>query len=238
MENGLAYGPFRDGQGPDIDIYPSVDQLQEDLRFLSHITKKIRIYGTRGTFSKIPSIAKGLGIAVAQGVYLNSDVDENKKAIASALQLARNHLIDTIIVGNEELTGSLVSKNDLLEYIQLVKHSVPPDVKVSTAEVSSVWRANPDLAKDVDFVTAHFYPFWEQHPIAGAGAALLQEYNELRVEFQKRYPGRNLQVVVGETGWPSGRSSPRPGLVPSAQEQRKYSELSGAVRKSEAITLG
>src|SRR5437868_6741605 len=39
MQNGLAYGPFRDGEGPDMDIYPSAAQIQEDVRFLSQITK-------------------------------------------------------------------------------------------------------------------------------------------------------------------------------------------------------
>lgn len=121
MENGLAYGPFRDGQSPDTDLYPSVAQIQEDLTFLSHVTKRIRIYGTKGTFARIPAIAKDLGISVMQGIYLGKNKEENKKAIDAAVQLARSNLIDSIIVGNEELTGSLISKQELLDYIQLVK---------------------------------------------------------------------------------------------------------------------
>ena len=29
--NGLCYGPFRDGQSPNAEIFPSADQIREDL---------------------------------------------------------------------------------------------------------------------------------------------------------------------------------------------------------------
>lgn len=224
MDNGLAYGPFRDGQSPDTNVYPSAEQIKEDLTFLSHITKQIRIYSTKGTFALIPEMAKQLGLSVAQGIYLGADKDENKESLEAALGLARDNLIDTIIVGNEELTGSLISKQELLDYIRSVRKSAPAKVRVSTAETASVWQSNLDLAQDVDFVVAHFYPFWQAHRIDGVAEDLVKDYNSLKSELKRRYPTRDLQVVIGETGWPSGLYAPRPGVEPSEQNQRKYVE--------------
>ena len=186
MANGLAYGPFRDGQNPDPHA-PSPDegQVEEDLRFLGDVTKRIRIYSTKSPFDAIPKLAKrsNLGISVMQGIHLTDDPKENEEAIDEAVKLARAGLIDSIIVGNETLTGSQARKKDstsakkeLIKYIREVKKKLSPSkIPVSTAEVWSVWRDNPDLAKEVDFVVAHFYPFWEKHPIEAAANQLLDE---------------------------------------------------------------
>src|ERR1044072_3254388 len=79
--NGIAYGPFRDGQGPEgsLPIYPRVEQIEEDLRFLAPSTKRIRTYSTSSTQADIPRLAKPFGISVAQGIALGPDEEENER---------------------------------------------------------------------------------------------------------------------------------------------------------------
>jgi exo-beta-1,3-glucanase (GH17 family) len=226
LKNGVAYGPFRDGQSPDFDspVYPTEEQVAEDIKVLSRVTHRLRTYSaTEEPFTAIPRLARASGVDVMQGVFLGQNRNENERQIASALKLAQDGLVDSLIVGNEVLTSKSVSKNDLLAYIRTVRAKAPRTVRVSTAEVWSVWQANPDLATDVDFVVAHFYPFWEERPIEGSAATLLKQYESLDSFFKKQHPGRTLQIVIGETGWPSG-GPPNKASVPSASNHRKFLE--------------
>jgi len=224
--NGLGYGPFREGQSPDYDVAPNTDQLTEDLKFVSKITKHIRIYGTKPPFDEIPRLVKtnNLGISVSQGIHLSKNEKENEDEIKAAVDLARRGLVDSIIVGNEVLTSSTLTKDKLISCIREVKKSAPSRVPVSTAELWSVWRDNPDLAKEVDFVVAHFYPFWDNQPIAGAAVYVLEKYQFLEKHLREQTGRHNLRIVIGETGWPSGGDPRGVGAVPSPQNQRKFFE--------------
>jgi len=226
MKNGLAYGPFRDGQSPDYDVYPGSEQIREDLEFIGKLTKQIRIYGTKGTYAEVPRLAKKLGVHVTQGIYLGRDEKENEKEIENAVKLARAGLVERVVVGNETLTSQRLTKEKLVSYIEKVREEIAPaKVPIGTAEVWGVWDANPDLAKHVDFVEAHFYPFWEHHGVEGAAASVIEQYRALEEKLKKKYPGQHLTLEIGETGWPSaGEHASGSAAVPSPQNQRKYLE--------------
>jgi hypothetical protein len=77
------------------------------------------------------------------------------------------------------------------------------------------WMKHPELAKAVDFITVHIYPFWQKIPIDAAIRFLDQEYTQL----QKTFPDK--QIVIGETGWPS--AGPAYGAaMPGAANQARY----------------
>ena len=233
--NGLGYGPFRDGQGPanSPPIIPRIEQLEEDLQFLARITKRIRTYKTTNTQANIPHLAKRLGISVAQGIELGPNDAENEKQIVVAVQMARDGLVESLIVGNEVLSAGIVAKPKLLEYLRKVRELAPKNVLVTTAEVWDIWNKNADLAASVDFVMAHFYPFWERRPIADASESLWRNYDTLQRTLRGVYPARDVRIVIGETGWPTGGAAL--GLaVPGPQNQRRYIEefMASACAKS------
>ncbi len=223
--NGLAYGPFRDGQGPHYSppIIPRVEQIEEDLRFLSRVTKRIRTYKTTDTQSNIPHFAKRFQISVAQGIELGRDPAENAKQIGVAVQMARDGLVDSLIVGNEVLSSGTLAKPALVAYLRKVRQLAPKDVPVTTAELWDVWHKNPDLVGAVDFVMAHFYPFWEKQHIDDANRTLWRNYDALQSTLRRAHPSHDLRIVIGETGWPSGGVAHGPA-VPSAHNQRRFVE--------------
>jgi exo-beta-1,3-glucanase (GH17 family) len=233
--NGLGYGPFRDGQGPEYSppIIPRIEQLEEDLRFLARITKRIRTYKTTNTQANIPHLAKRFGIGVAQGIELGTDDAENEKQIAVAVQMAREGSVESLIVGNEVLSAGIVAKSKLLDYLRKVRQLAPKNVPVTTAEVWDIWNKDPELAASVDFVMAHFYPFWEKRPVADANESLWRNYDTLRKTLRRVYPDRDVRIVIGETGWPSG-GAPLGLAVPGPQNQRRYIEefMASACAKS------
>jgi len=222
LRNGVAYSPFRDGQGTDPhEPAPTDEQIEEDLRSVGALTHKIRIYSAKGAYARIPAIAGRLGMEVMQGIYLGPDANENTAQIEAALSLAHTGQIKQLIVGNEVLTGKKLSKSQLIAYIRQVRREVDPNkVQISTAETWGVWQDNPDLASEVDFVTAHFYPFWEGHSVEGAAQLVITEYEALAESLRRRL-GRNVRIVIGETGWPSA-GIPVGKADPGPENQRRF----------------
>src|SRR5262249_10361409 len=69
-------------------------------------------------------------------------------------------------------------------------------------------------------------------PIDQAAGAVLQNYKRLKADLRAKY-GREVEVVIGETGWPSG-GAPNDAAVPSPENQRKFLEefMTGACTDS------
>jgi hypothetical protein len=162
-------------------------------------------------------------MSVAQGIELGRDDAVNEKQIAVAVQMARDGLVESLIVGNEALSSGTVSKARLIAYLRKVRQLTPREVFVTTAEVWDVWNKNPDLVDATDFVMAHFYPFWEKQHIEDANQSLWRNYETLQRTLRRAYPSREPRIVIGETGWPSG--GPALGrAVPNADNQRRFLE--------------
>ncbi len=240
LKNGLGYGPFRDGQGPGAGIYPTVDQIREDLDALRQITRKIRTYSAAGSLGAIPRVARSMGMSVSQGIHLQPALKPDPKRtpeqtsiaeqlrrrqdgdeIAAAVKLAHDGLVDSLIVGNETLTGDQMPKAELVAAIRQVRKEAP-GVPITTAEMLDKWQANPDLAAEVDYLLIHFYPFWDKESIQGAADRLLPRLEMLRTTLKKTLPGRDFKFVIGETGWPSAGRHASPKSVPSPENQAKY----------------
>lgn len=234
-DNGIAYGGFRDGQGPDAGIYPTTAQIEEDMVFLSHLTRRVRTYTSQGAFATIPAVAEHLGMRATMGVALSGNSSDNDGEIESALKLARAGLVNELIIGNEVFTGHLLSKVELVDYLRRVRREAPSNVLISTAELAGQWESNLDLVMEVDFVVVHFYPFWEGSSIDGAGAGILERFNSFQQVIRKASAGRDLRIVIGETGWPSGGVPSNPMAIPSAANQRRFAEEFLAVACANSI---
>lgn len=224
LANGLGYTPFRDGQGPEEGLPLTPEQLKEDITFLASFTKQIRTYSASGPLGMVAPLASAQGMRVAQGVFLGENEAVNEREIAAGIELANAGVIDSLVVGNEVLTFGTVEKQRLAQYLRMVRRSVPTFVPVTTADIWSTWRAHIDLAADVDFVMGHFYPFWENQPVDGAAALVVEQFGGLSADLERAYPQRNFRVVIGETGWPSAGMPRAPGVIPGPDNQRRFFE--------------
>lgn len=182
-------------------------EIREDLIQIKSITTKIRTYGCSDTLYNITEEASSLGISVVQGVWLDQNPETSENEVRSSIALANRGLVESVVVGNEILLTETLSESQLIDYIRQVKDSVPEDVKVTTAEPWHIWLENPSLVDAVDCILIHVHPFWEGKPIETAAEYVIERYYEV-----KAHSG-NKDVVIGETGWPSG-GTPEDALVP------------------------
>jgi exo-beta-1,3-glucanase (GH17 family) len=214
----LSYAPFRGDESPlvgDIQIDPA--RIAADLSQLATRTGCIRTYGVNHGTHLVPELAKQAGLKVMLGIWLAPERDRNRKQIDTAIELAQRYpdVVSAVVVGNEVLLRGEMTPADLGATIREVKAAVP--VPVTYADVPEFWVRHPDLAQDVDFVTIHLLPYWEDFPTPVAGAVAHAEAT--RQKIAALLPDK--EIFIGEIGWPSaGRM--RDGALPSRVSQARF----------------
>ena len=227
MLPSVSYAPFEGTSHPDVDNMPSSEKIRADLKKLSTMTRAIRLYSSTGGVEMVPPIAAEFGLKVTVGAWIDKNVDRNEREIEAAINLARkNSNVIGIVVGNETVYRGEQKVEDLIELIKRAKKSV--NVPVTTGEIWNIWRDNPELASNVDFVAAHVLPYWENFSDKQAVDQAVYLYGLLREKF----PGK--RVVIAEFGWPSAGYNLRnadPGPFQQASVLRNF------VTRAEAIGM-
>lgn len=221
----VSFAPYRPGQSPLTRTFPTPAQIDSDLKRLEGKVKAVRTYSSGENLEAVPQNAGKYGLKVWHGAWLNNNDKENLEQINLLIDHANKYkdTIERVIVGNEVLLRKDLTANELRRYIRQVKQRVTQPV--TYADVWEFWLRNPQLADEVDFITIHILPYWEDEPIgvdrkeADGKLAIEKHLVDIYKKVQARFPGK--KIVIGETGWPSDgrmRSDARPGRV----EQVKY----------------
>jgi exo-beta-1,3-glucanase (GH17 family)/cellulose synthase/poly-beta-1,6-N-acetylglucosamine synthase-like glycosyltransferase len=193
---GYAYSPYRAGQSPLEDIHPSPDEIRADLALLATQTDRIRTYSATGAPGDVPALAAEFGIKVTAGAWLSADPVQNVIEVTRLVELVNaNPNIDRVIVGNEVLLREEMSVDDLLQYVRFVRGQVR--VPVSTAEPWHLWTEHRVLARECDFIAAHFLPYWQGKSLEDANDHIAS----IHYAITQAFPGK--PVLLAEVGWPS-----------------------------------
>ncbi|CAA7623686.1 Exo-beta-1,3-glucanase [Candidatus Terasakiella magnetica] len=198
----VSFAPFRRGQSPLTRDYPPPAQIAEDLKSLVGLTKGVRTYTSLEGMDLVPEIAREVGIEVTHSAWLGVKLANNDLEVEALIKSANQYpdTIKRVIVGNEVLLRNDLTEDQLIGYIRKVKARVKQPV--SYADVWAFWLKHPALAQEVDFITIHILPYWEDEPIGVDDAAphIVKIYQRMSAEF----PGKPF--LIGEAGWPtSGR---------------------------------
>ncbi|MEZ0194645.1 beta (1-6) glucans synthase [Pseudomonas qingdaonensis] len=213
----VSYTPFDKDQSPfDQPFSLRPERVEADLALLAQRFECIRTYSMTG-LEAIPQLARKYGLKVMFGAWVSADPLVTAKEIKALIATANANpdITRAVIVGNEVLLRKEVTGDHLADLIHQVKSQV--QVPVTYADVWEFWLQHPQIAPQVDFVTIHLLPYWEDDP-KGIDEALAH-VGEIRQVFGNRFAPKD--VMIGETGWPSeGRQ--RETALPSRVNEARF----------------
>ncbi|MFC2080560.1 glycosyl hydrolase family 17 protein [Bacteroidota bacterium] len=223
MEYGSAicYSGYRDGQSPDLRIYPSYAQIKEDLLLLHGHWQYIRLYDCSKHAQIVLEVIHKekldfkvmLGAYIAAemnnfgcpwgGVYSRNELNNNRKKnveeIRKLIKLANQYpkIIFSLSAGNEatvDWTDHYVSVEKVIEYVKLIKKEC--NQPVTFCENYVPWHNKlKDLVEELDFISIHTYPVWEYKNVHQAMEYTKQNFYGVA----EKYPHK--PVLITEAGW-------------------------------------
>ncbi len=222
----LSFAPFRAGQSPMTEQFPSAAEADADMALMAGATRAVRTYAAIEGQYDAAALAQKHGLHVWQGIWLGADRARNAQEIARGIALAHAYpdTITRVVVGNEVLLRRDLPPAALIAAIDQVRAAVKQPV--AYADVWDFWKQFPEVAAHVDVMLIHLLPYWEDTPtgIDAAVAHVGDVYHEMRGLF----PGK--PIAIGETGWPSAGRARRdavPSRVNAATFLRRFIALSG-----------
>lgn len=257
--NAICYSGYREGQDPRSAIFPSYDEIREDLLILAENWSYIRLYDpsqhARTTLQVID--AEGLDLKVMLGVDLGAEVsnpecpwggdydDEtlnanrqaNSENVDLLIALANQYpeIVFSVSVGNEASvawTDHLVPVDQLVTYAARINNGVAQPVTFCENYVPWPHKLAP-LVAELDFISVHTYPVWEYQSITTALEYTKQNYYSVA----DHYP--DVPVVITEAGWTTqsnGRGI-EPWNASEALQAQYCSELMAWAKAEKILTF-
>ncbi len=246
--NGISYGAYRDGEGPDNDKLTSKENILEDLQMVSKRWNLIRMYGSGQQSRNIIEVIRdnNLPIRVIQGAWVSEHQTqaENNEQVEGAIKLANDfpEIVVAVNVGNEIFVDwswhRVKDMDKVIGYIRDVRSRIRQPVTV--ADDYNFWNKPQakKIADEVDFICLHAYAFWNNKTLD-----IAMEWTEsIYRDIQQRHPDH--LIAYCETGWPTSRiygdGSYEGGLIGKAGENEQeifFDQYDAWVDQNEVISL-
>ena len=228
--NSVSFAPFREGDSPLRNIFPSAAEVEEDLRLIAPRVRGIRSYASIEGDYEIAELAQRHGLRLWKGAWLGRDLLQNDRELTRLIDAANRFpdTVERVVVGNEVLLRRDLPPQALAAALDRVRAAVRQPV--TYADVWEFWEQFPEIAKHVDIVTIHILPYWEDEPldVESAIAHTRDIYRRMRALFPDK------PIAIGEVGWPSqGRW--REGAVPSVVNQARFLREFAALSQAEGF---
>lgn len=210
--HGISFSAYLEGQGPGSQI--SEGQIRERMKILQPYVKWVRSFSCVDGNELIPKIAHEYGLKTLVGAWLGDDKDMNEDEINALIKVAEAGYADIIAVGNEVLLRGDMSEDEIMEYMNRVRKSVP-GTQLGYVDAYYKFAHHPRICDLCDVLLVNCYPFWEGFPREHSLAYVKNMY-----QIAKQAAG-NKKVIISETGWPDRGSAIKEAL-PSYENAIKY----------------
>ncbi len=226
--HGLCFSLYEDGQKPG-DII-SEEQVRRRMAIIAPYTKWVRSFSCTEGNEFIPVIAREYGIKTLVGAWLGDDAEVNKKEISGLIKLANEGFVDIAAVGNEVMYRKDLTEDELLEFIDKVKKSIPENIPVGYVDAYYEFTIKPRITEACDLILTNCYPYWEGSNIDYSLAHMKSMYH------QAMSVANGKKIIITETGWPS-RGENFKDSYPSKYNAIKYFINSQLWSRSENIEI-
>lgn len=254
----ICYSGYRNGQSPITRIFPTYDEVREDLLILEKDFDYIRMYDpSKHAETALEVIRKeGLQLKVMLGIDLVGEISNPQCAwggVYSDDQIKRNirtnednlrkliHLAneyDDIIIavsaGNEavpEWNENLVSPKRVLYFVKQLKQNTKQ--LVTYCENNNYWNTLlREIAEEVDIISIHTYPVWIGKTVEDGLETSIDDFEKI-AGF---YPHKSC--IITEAGWTT-KSNGR-GIKPEnagVEFQKKYIQEMQKWSEEKQITI-
>ncbi|MEO0788516.1 MAG: glycosyl hydrolase family 17 protein [Bacteroidota bacterium] len=259
FEPAICYSGYREGQSPDTGVYPSYDEIKEDLDILEGRWKYLRLYDCSRHAEVVLSVIEkeGMDFQVMLGAYIAAEVSnpncpwgamypngvlrnnqkKNEAEIEKLIKLANQYpdIIFSLSVGNEatvDWTDHLVPVRRVMEYARAVKRGANQPVTFCENYVPWHHKLAP-LVDELDFISIHTYPVWEYKNIHEALEYTKQNF----FGVAEKYP--DVPVLITEAGWTTNSNGRgiHPENVNESLQEAYYHELIDWSEKEGIITF-
>jgi exo-beta-1,3-glucanase (GH17 family) len=217
----ICYSGYRNGQSPESEIYPTYEQIKEDLLILQNWCSYLRLYDCSLHAETVLEVIENekLDFKVMLGAYIGAELNNfgcpwgtiiteeqlsrNKKnnvlQIRKLIKLANQYpdIIFSLSAGNEatvDWTDHYVSVEKVITYVRMIKSEAKQPVTFCENYIPWYDKLRP-LVDEVDFISIHSYPVWEYKHIHEAMEYTKQNY----CAIADRYPHK--PVIITEAGW-------------------------------------
>ncbi|MEO0423038.1 MAG: glycosyl hydrolase [Pseudomonadota bacterium] len=255
----ICYSGYREGQHPGHGLYPSYEEIREDLNILAPHWQYLRLYDCSRHAQTVLEVIEreALPLRVMLGVDLAAEVSnpncpwgadfseetlrENRAANESrviraiALASAHPHTVMAMSIGNEasvDWTDHLVPVERLVSYASQMRAGIPQPVTFCENYVPWTQKLEP-LAAVLDVIAIHTYPVWEYRSLDQALAYTQDNYRSVA----EHYPDKS--VIITEAGWTTAANGR--GIEPhNASEELQaayYEQLLEWVDREEILTF-
>ncbi len=257
--NAICYSGYREGQDPRRGIFPSYAEIKEDLLILAKNWSFIRLYDCSRHAETVLQVVRdqSLDLRVMLGMDLAAEMSNpdcpwgatfssttlrvnrraNRQQFERLIALANQYpdVVFSVSIGNEasvEWTDHLVPVASLIAYARQIKNAVSQPVTFCDNYVPWITKLEP-LAAELDFISVHTYPQWENGTIEGALAYSKQNYDAVA----QKYPDK--PVIITEAGWTTASSGRgiEPGNASEELQASYYQQLMAWTQAEEILTF-
>ncbi len=240
-------------------VNPSDPEILEDLKIIREQGEftLIRLYDSQVNSEAVLRLIEThkLDLKVLLGAWLDAEVSNpgcpwqkepypkevleahtrhNGQEIERAIKLANRYpkIVVAVAVGNEALVewnDHMVPLESVIRYVRKVKQSIPQPVTV--ADNYNWWvHHGAALAKELDFVSVHIYPVWEEKDIDEAMPYSIANVQAVRDALPQS------QLVITEAGWATAADEFGP-RASEEKQKRHYHDLFAWTREMHITTF-
>lgn len=219
--NAICYSGYREGQSPPSGVFPTYEEIREDLLILARHWRYLRLYDCTPHAETVLEVIRreklplqvmlGMGLAAEVsnyncpwgGIYSDDQLRANR--IANLAELERMIALSTdyhdevlaLSIGNEasvEWNDHMVPVDRLIEMAKRLRNETRHPVTFCENYVPWTNKLK-GLVDYLDVISIHTYPVWEYRTIDDALAYTQENYFAVK----GRYPDK--PVIITEAGW-------------------------------------